>query len=288
MFKKYLMALLVCISPAVLHAAPVKIVAAENFYGELAKEIGGDQVSVDSIINNPDADPHLFSTSPAVSKKIAEAQIIIYNGAGYDAWMDQIIANLDPQRVVIINVADLMGVAKGANPHLWYDPETFPKLANVLAAKLNKFDPQSTSLTEERLNKFMVSYAHLAKQIQAIKDRYQGTAVTATEPVFGYMANALGLNMLGEDFQWKIMNDSEPSPKMIAEYQRLLTEHKVNIVFYNSQVTDPLTDNLRALATQNKIAVIGVSETMPRHEPVMQWLTQEVSSVQAALEKSHP
>lgn len=268
-------------------AAPVNIVAAENFYGELAKEIGGSAVSVQSIISNPDADPHLFTTSPSVSRGLSQAQIIIYNGADYDSWINQMLTNIDKSKVTVINVADLVGVKSGQNPHLWYKPETFPKLAKLLAERINKLAPAATTQTNANLQKFNQEHQQVNQNITTSKAKYAGTQVTATEPVFGYMADALGLKMQGLDFQWKIMNDSEPTPKMIADYQSLLTGKKVKVLFYNNQVSDSITKNMQDLARKNGVAVVGVSETMPANTTINAWLNQEISATDAALAKSH-
>ncbi|RTK96885.1 MAG: cation ABC transporter substrate-binding protein [Neisseriaceae bacterium] len=266
-------------------AAPINIVAAENFYGELAKEIGGKNVAVTSIISNPDADPHLFTTSPSTLKAVSAAQIIIYNGADYDDWMKQILANVDKKKTIIINVADLMNVKSGANPHLWYKPETFPMVAKSIASNLNKLDPQDKDVTQQNLAKFLTDNNKVTQLITVNKQKYQGTPVTATEPVFGYMSDALGLKMYGQDFQWKIMNDSEPTPKMIADYEGLLTNKKVKLLFYNNQVSDSMTKNMQNLAKENGIAVVGVTETMPQDISVNQWLTNEINATSQALAK---
>lgn len=266
-------------------AAPINIVAAENFYGELAKEIGGKNVAVTSIISNPDADPHLFTTSPSTLKAVSAAQIIIYNGADYDDWMKQILANVDKKKTIIINVADLMNVKSGANPHLWYKPETFPMVAKSIASNLNKLDPQDKDVTQQNLAKFLTDNNKITQLITSNKQKYQGTPVTATEPVFGYMSDALGLKMYGQDFQWKIMNDSEPTPKMIADYEGLLTNKKVKVLFYNNQVSDSMTKNMQNLAKENGIAVVGVTEMMPQNISVNQWLTNEINATAQALAK---
>lgn len=273
----------ICLSFNVL-ASPVQIVAAENFYGELAQEIGGKNVSVTSIINNPDADPHLFTTSPQTGKLLAQAQIIIYNGVGYDPWMEQMLSNVDRSKVIIINVGELMKIKSGANPHIWYQPATFPALAKVLSEKINQIDPAAKSVTEKNLQVFLMANRQVVKQIDDIKQSYSGTSVTATEPVFGYMAQAMGLKMKGEDFQWKIMNDSEPTPKMVAGYQGLLNQKQVKIMFYNNQVSDSLTGNMQQLARSNGIKVVGVSETLPKNTKINRWLSNEINATARALQ----
>lgn len=265
-------------------AEPIKVVAAENFYGELAQEIGGKNVTVTSIISNPDADPHLFATSPKTSQSLAQAQIIIYNGADYDSWMEQMLTTVNKSKVIVINVADLMKIKAGANPHIWYQPTTFPTLAKVLSDKLSQLQPTTKPEIEKNLKTFLSGNQQVVQQVAAIKQKFQGTSVTATEPVFGYMAQAMGLNMKGEDFQWKIMNDSEPTPKMVANYQSLLTSKQVKVMFYNNQVSDSLTGNMQKLARSNSIKVVGVSETMPKDTTINKWLSSEISATATALQ----
>lgn len=267
------------------YAAEINIVAAENFYGELAKEIGGNQVSVQSIISSPDADPHLFTTSPSTSKAISTAQIIIYNGADYDSWINQMIAGVDKKKVTIINVADLVGVKSGQNPHLWYKSDAFPKLAKVLADKISIMKPSGATEVNQNLTSFIKDHNTVVKMINITKSKYAGTPVTATEPVYGYMADAMGLKMQGLDFQWKIMNNTDPSPKMIANYQDLITNKKVKVLFYNSQVSDSITKNMQDLAKNNNIPVVGVTETMPANTTINKWLITEVQNTNDALAK---
>ncbi|MFN8787810.1 MAG: metal ABC transporter solute-binding protein, Zn/Mn family [Neisseriaceae bacterium] len=267
------------------YAAEINIVAAENFYGELAKEIGGNQVSVQSIISNPDADPHLFTTSLSTSKAIGQAQIIIYNGADYDSWINQMIARVDKKKVTIINVANLVGVKSGQNPHLWYKPETFPKLAKVLADKISEINPSQAKEVNQNLTTFVKGHDTVVKMINTTKSKYAGTPVTATEPVYGYMADAMGLKMRGIDFQWKVMNDTEPTPKMIADYQSRLTNKQVKVLFYNSQVSDSITKNMQDLAKKNNVPVVGVTETMPANTTINNWLITEIQNTNQALAK---
>ena len=289
MFKKLLLLLVSLFSITYVGAIPINIVSAENFYAELAREIGGNKVKVQSIISNPDADPHLFATSPSTNRALSQAQIIIYNGADYDPWMEQILKNINQKKVIVINVATLIAHKPATiplgemNPHIWYKSETFPLLAKTLAANIIQLNPAAKLQTQTNLKTFLAGNQQVAGLIAQIKAKYAGTAVTATEPVFGYMSEAMGLKMYGIDYQWKIMNGTEPSPKMIAHYQSLLSDKQVKVLFYNSQVSDPMSKNMQALAKKNGIAIIGVTETMPNAMTINAWLSKEVMATAAAL-----
>lgn len=259
------------------------IVAAENFYGDLARQIGGSNVTVTSILANPDDDPHLFETSPSTARTIADAKIIIYNGADYDPWMDKLLSASTAKDRTTIIAADLIGKKSGDNPHLWYDPATLPAIAKALSADLAKRDPANAVHYEANLKAFQISLQAIDKEIADVKKTYAGTEVTATEPVFGYMAEALGLKMLNYDFQVALMNDAEPTATQVAAFENSLKDGSAKILFYNSQVTDEATTRLLDIAKQNKVTVIGVTETEPAGQTIQTWFGGQIDAVQKAL-----
>ncbi|ESW74539.1 cation ABC transporter substrate-binding protein [Mesorhizobium sp. LSJC285A00] len=259
------------------------IVAAENFYGDLARQIGGSNVTVTSILANPDDDPHLFETSPSTARTIADAKIVIYNGADYDPWMDKLLSASTAKDRTTIVAADLIGKKSGDNPHLWYDPATLPAIAKALSADLAKRDPANAVHYEANLKAFQTSLEAIDKEIADVKKTYAGTEVTATEPVFGYMAEALGLKMLNYDFQVALMNDAEPSATQVAAFENSLKDGSAKILFYNSQVTDEATTRLLDIARQNKVTVIGVTETEPAGQTIQTWFGGQIDAVQKAL-----
>ncbi len=270
-------------SHTVFATTTINIVAAENFYGQLAKEIGGKNVNVSSIISNPNADPHLFAISTTTNKQISNAQIIIYNGANYDNWMDQILKSQNGPTV--ISVANLMHMDKpNINPHLWYKPNTMPTLATYLAGLLIKMDTLHKTEYEKNLATFLEENKRVQAKIAQLKAKYSNLSVTATEPVFNYMAEAIGLQMQGMDLQWKIMNDTEPSPKMLSDFLDLLNKHKVQLLFYNNQVTEGTTKNILAYARKNNIPVVGINETMPQNISINSWLMNQLKQTQQALQ----
>jgi zinc/manganese transport system substrate-binding protein len=269
--------------PGLAVAAPIGIVAAENFYGELAGEIGGTHVIVTAILSNPDADPHLFEASPSTARALADADIVIANGADYDPWMEKMLsASPRPNRTELV-AADLTGHKSGDNPHLWYDPPTLPAVAKALAAELEKRNPANAADFAANLAKFDASLQPVAEKIAAIRAAHAGIEVTATEPVFGYMAAALGFKMLNEPFQLAVMNDTEPSPSQVAGLEASLKSGEAKILFYNSQVTDDTTTRLLALAKASHVPVVGVTETAPANTTIPAWFSGQLDAVADAL-----
>src|ERR1700683_3833322 len=174
-------------------ADPVNVVAAENFYGDVATQVGGDKVAVTSILSNPDDDPHLFEASASTAKALAGAKIVIVNGVDYDPWMEKLLsANKSPGRREIL-VAALAHKKTGDNPHLWYNPATVKAVGNSLGVDLAIVDPAHRADYQRGAAAFAASLEPLEAKIAEMRKKYAGQPVTASETVFGYMAGLFGL-----------------------------------------------------------------------------------------------
>jgi zinc/manganese transport system substrate-binding protein len=261
----------------------IAVVAAENFYGDVAQQIGGDAVSVTSILSNPDQDPHLFETSPSAVRDIAAAQVVIQNGIQYDPWMEGLLKVMPRPGRVVITAADLMHRTAGDNPHLWYDPATMPAVAKALAAALTAADPAHADNFDARLKSFLASLQPLDDKVASIRKKYAALPVTATEPVFSYMAAALHLTMLNQRFQLAVMNDTEPSAGEVAAFERDLETRKVRLMFYNKQVSNNLVQHLADLARKSNVPVVGVTETAPPGRSYQDWMLTQLEATEKAL-----
>jgi zinc/manganese transport system substrate-binding protein len=270
--------------PALAADKPLlNVVAAENFYGDVAEQLGGPDVRVTSILSNPDQDPHMFEASPAAARALADATLVIYNGADYDAWVQKLLAATDTPAARIIVAADLMRTQSGDNPHLWYDPNTMSAVAKALSSALIAADPAHEADYRKRLQDFLASLQPLTEKIQHLHDLYAGTPVTATEPVFAYMAQAIGLEDRNQRFQRSIMNDTEPSAKDIAAFQDDLKNRRVKALIYNNQTSDDLTSRLLDLAKASGIPIVGVSETEPADKTYQEWMLGQLTALEKAL-----
>ncbi len=269
--------------PARAASDKITIVAAENFYGDIASQIGGDSVAVTSILSNPNQDPHLFEASPSVARALERARIAIASGADYDPWMEQLMRATRHRGRVDIVVARLVGRKPGDNPHIWYDPQTMLRLASRLAATLERLDPAHAAADRQRLAAFTASVRPIEAQIAALRARLAGTDVTATEPVFGYMFEALGMQVRDRRFQLAVMNDTEPSPAEIAAIENDLHTHRVKLLVYNAQASDPIAARMETIARAAGVPVIGAAETEPPDLTWQQWMMRELDLVARAL-----
>jgi zinc/manganese transport system substrate-binding protein len=259
------------------------IVAAENFYGDVAQQLAGNNTTVSSILSNPDQDPHLFEASPSAARLLSGAAIVIYNGADYDPWMTRLLAATPSPNREIIVVADLVHRKAGDNPHLWYDPATMPVFARALAKSLSDREPSHRNAYAERLRAFLASLQPLDAKIAELHQKFGGIPVTATEPVFGYMAAALGLDMRNGRFQLSVMNSAEPRASDVAAFESDLHKHAVRLLFYNNQASDTASQRLVRIAGQSKIPVVGVTETEPPGKNYQDWMMSELDAIAQAL-----
>jgi zinc/manganese transport system substrate-binding protein len=270
-------------APFPASAGPVRIVAAENFYGDVARQIGGDLVSVTSVMTNPNQDPHVFELTASVARAVSDARIVISSGAGYDPWMDRLLRATSSSGRRAIDVASLVGRKPGDDPHIWYDPATMLALADSLTDALSAADPAHAGIYAGRKTVFVQSLAPVRAAIAALRRAHGGTEVTATEPVFGYVFALLGLHVRNEAFQTAVMNDTEPSAAGIAAFEAGLKAHDVKLLVYNSQVVDPMAQRMRRIAHNSGIPVVAVTETEPPGVDYQHWMLGEIAQVAASL-----
>ena len=251
------------------------IVAAENYYGDVAREIAGDSATIINILTNPNQDPHEFTADAHTAKAVSDANIVIYNGLGYDEWMAKLVAAQSKPGRIVIRVSDLTGTEPGDNPHICYDPRTIPALASKLSELLKK---------PNNLAQFQKEMDSVNAKIAEIKSKYAGTNITATEPVFNDMASALGFRMQNAIFQLAVMNGTEPSAQATAAFEQSLRSHTVKLLVYNSQVTNPASDRMRSIAKESGIPVVGITETEPPDQNYSDWMLSELNTIEYALE----
>ena len=263
----------------------VSVVAAENVYGDIAAQIGGSRVRLTSILSNPNADPHLYEPGTRNGLAVAEAQLVIQNGLGYDAFMQRLEEASPSKHRVVVTIADALGIrGRNANPHLWYD---IPKLGAIVAAianGLSQVDPVGKAAYAAGAKRFLARCTALRAEVRSIRSRFAGTPVAYTEPVPGYLLAAAHLrNLAPSSFTRAIEDGSEPSPAALAAMTGLIDGRTIKALLYNSQTVSPITERVRAAAVARQIPVVGVSETLPPHLDYQQWQLQQARALATAL-----
>jgi zinc/manganese transport system substrate-binding protein len=263
----------------------VAVVAAENFWGNIAEQIGGATVQVTSIITSSDTDPHEYESNARDGAAIAGADFVIQNGAGYDDFINKLLATTPKSHREVLNVASVVGAGHDANPHLWYNPDYVLKAAQAIQAQLAKEDPSHAAAYRSNLATFRQGEQQVVDVIDRIKSGYGGQAIAYTERVPGYLVDAAGLRLLTPaSFSQAIEDDTDPSPADIAAFDVALKDHTVKALLYNAQVTSPTTQRIKDLAASSGVPLVGVTETMPPGAKDFQtWQTDQAKALLAAL-----
>jgi zinc/manganese transport system substrate-binding protein len=263
----------------------LQIVAAENFWGSLVSQLGGDRVQVTSIVSDPNADPHEYSSSTKNARAFATANYVVLNGVGYDDWANKLLsAQPEPQRKVL-TVANLVGKKVGDNPHLWYNPA----YVNTAVAQMDKdliaLDPANKTYYQERLKNLDLSLSGYQNRVKSIKQQFGGTKVAATEDIFAYLANAAGLDLISPPaFIQAVAEGNDPPTDSVVQFQQQLQSGQVKVLAYNQQTVTPLTTSIKQLAAQQNIPIIGITETVQPPDTTFQdWMNAELIDLENAL-----
>jgi zinc/manganese transport system substrate-binding protein len=271
---------------ALLAATQIHVVAAENFWGSLATQLGGNRVQVTSVITNPATDPHDYEPSAVDARTMAGAQMAIVNGVGYDPWAGKLIAANPVKRRVVLTVGDLVGVKAGGNPHRWYSPSNVQQVISAIVADYSKLDPKDAAYfraQKSRLEtKGLAQYKNL---IATIRRRYHGVAVGASESIFAPLAQALGLNLITPySFLKAISEGTEPTAADKTTIDRQIAKKQIKVWVFNSQNSTPDVARITEAARKKGIAIATITETLsPASATFEQWQVRQLKALLLAL-----
>lgn len=264
----------------------VDVVAAENVWGDIARQIAGTALTVTSIISRPDQDPHEYESTLGDAASVAHARLVIRNGAGYDTFIDKLLTTAPGSGRAVLTVADVVGVhGSGANPHLWYRPAYVASTARALADAMGRIAPGRVPLLQRNLAAFLAGESRVADVVARIRAKYAGEYIAYTEPVAAYLTQDAGLRLgIPASYARAIEDGTDPSPLDDAAFKQALAGHKVRVLIYNGQVTDPATADAKRVAEKNGVPVVGVTETLPPAQPDFQsWQLAQARALLGAL-----
>ncbi|WP_144762825.1 metal ABC transporter solute-binding protein, Zn/Mn family [Curtobacterium sp. 9128] len=268
----------------------IKVVASTNVYGGIVAAIGGSDVDVTSILSNPSQDPHSFEASPRTQLAVSKADLLIENGGGYDDYMDTLRKSTDSD-AKLINVVKLSGLQKPGedefNEHVFYSYPTMVTFVDEVAADLGDEAPSKKSTFDGRAADLKQQLEGLESQTAAVKQQYAGDRVAYTEPVPGYLFDAMGLvNATPEAFSEAIEEGDDVPPAALNDTIKLVSGgDRVKLLAYNEQTSSPETEQVQKAAEQNDVPVVGVTETLPSGKDYVQWQQDNIDAVKAALAK---
>ena len=267
----------------------IQVVAAENFWGSLVSQIGGTHVNVLSVVSDPNADPHEYTSNTSTAQAISKADYIIINGAGYDTWAENLISAGTKSNVKILNVADLLGKKEGDNPHFWYNINYTNQVVSQMQRDLSSIDSSNSAYYQQQytsLNSSLAKYQGLAADI---KQKFGGTQIAGTEDIVEYLANSTGLDVVSpHSFMAAVAEGNDPSAADVATFENQIQGKvsgvNVTVLVYNQQTVTPLTESVKAMAAQNGIPTVAITETIqPPNVSFQDWMYSELISLENAL-----
>jgi len=267
-------------------SSTVQVVAAENFWGSIARQIGGGHANVVSLITNPETDPHSYEPTPNDARTVAVATYVIENGAGYDPWVDRLVSANPVSGRSVLNVADLNGIAEGGNPHMWYSPSYVLRVADRIAADLGKLDPAGAGYFDSQRRQFEQAGLQRYNELRSsIRNKYSGVPVAASESIFAYLAADLKLDLVTPaGFMKAISEGTDPTAQDKQTFDQQVTQRQVKVFVYNRQNAVPDVDAVKRKAEAEGIPVVAITETLdPASASFQDWQVAELQALQRAL-----
>lgn len=260
----------------------IEVAASVNQWGTVAKALGGDNVNVTSIINSTNVDAHDYEPTTSDIAKLQKAQVIIVNGAGYDAWA---VKATQTANATIVNAAEIGGVNDGENPHVWFSADVRKAVAQAIteayeqadAAKKNDFDKMNDQWTAEENN--------VESKIAEVKQKTDGLAYAATESVASYLAEDMGLaDATPSGYARATANESEPTPTDIKQFTDALKAGEIKLLVVNTQEESELTDKITDAAKSVEVPMVELTEQMPeQYDSLTAWMEGLVDAFSQAI-----
>jgi zinc/manganese transport system substrate-binding protein len=263
----------------------INVVAGENFWGSIASQLGGSHVNVTSIVSDPNADPHQYESNNNDARAFAQAQYVILNGAGYDNWGQQLLSANPVSGRKVFTVADLLGKHEGDNPHFWYNPDDVEQVANRITSDYQSLDPKDSAYFAQQRQAFETALTAYHQRLSEIKNKFAGQKVGATESIFVYLANYLGLNLISPpEFMQAVAEGNDPPADTVVTFEQQIQQKQITVLVFNVQTVTPVTDHLKQLAAAQGIPLVPVSETIqPPDASFQDWQTAQFLQLQNAL-----
>ncbi len=265
------------------------VVAAENFWGSIASQLGGSKVAVTSIIVNPDTDPHSYEPTASDAVAVARSRMAIVTGMGYDPWASQLIAANTSASRRVLTVGNLLGLKEGDNPHQWYSPASVQRVIAAIVADYQRLDPKEAAYFARRQSMFESdALAPYHRLIGEIRSRYAGVPVGYSESIFQPLGQALGLRLMTPNGFANAIAEGSDVSAADAKLVEAQTQHRqIKVWVYNKQNATPEVQRVNQLARRAGIPVTTITETLsPASASFQQWQDAELSALARALHQA--
>lgn len=260
----------------------IEVVASVNQWGTVAKTLGGDNVNVTSIINSTNVDAHDYEPTTSDIAKLQKAQVIIVNGAGYDAWA---VKAAQSTKATVVNAAEVGGVQDGDNPHVWFSADVRKAMAQAITDAYAKADSAKKSDFDKLNDQWMTEEGNVEGKIAEVKQKSDGLAYAATESVASYLAEDMGLaDATPSGYAQATANESEPTPTDIKQFTDALKAGEIKLLVVNTQEESELTGKITNAAKSANVPMVNLTEQMPgQYDSLTAWMESLVDAFSKAI-----
>lgn len=249
----------------------IEVVASVNQWGTVAKTLGGDNVNVTSIINSTNVDAHDYEPTTSDIAKLQKAQVIIVNGAGYDAWA---VKAAQSANATIVNAAAVGGVNDGENPHVWFSADVRKAVAQAITEAYERADAAKKSDFDKLHDQWKSEENNVESKIAEVKQKSDGLAYAATESVASYLAEDMGLtDATPSGYARATASESEPTPTDIKQFTDALKAGEIKLLVVNTQEESELTGKITNAAKSANVPMVNLTEQMPeQYDSLTAWM----------------
>lgn len=273
--------------PANCPGEVLDVVVSVAQWGAIVDQLGGDCTTVTTVLGSGAGDPHDHEASTSDIAAFEDADLVVYNGLGYDGWAADATAGVSP-RPVVVDVAEVAGARTGDDPHLWYEPELVPRFADAVTAALSELSADAAPYLQQQRQLFTTELQPYVEALARLRDVSAGRTYGATEPVFDRTARAVGLtDATPAGYRSAVGNEGEPSPGDLAEFQAALADGGIGVLVYNTQTEGSLPEQLRTAADEAGVPVVEVTESSPDDDgSFVEWQVDQLERLSDALEEA--
>ena len=263
----------------------IPVVASTNVWASVASAVGGNEVDVRAIVADPAGDPHSHRVSAKDAAQLRGAQLVVFNGGGYDDFVRQALGDGDDGRGPrLVEAFELRPDKAAENEHVWYDLPTVAMVAGEIAAQLSQLRPEAKAAFVANADAFDAKLDELEGKVSDLGTASGGRSAGATEPVAHYLLQAAKLtDATPEEFVEAIEEETDPPAAAVAQVQRLVSERRITVLVHNPQTETPVVTDLVAQAHAAGIPVVDMTETLPDGQDYLTWMGNQIKALSEAL-----
>jgi zinc/manganese transport system substrate-binding protein len=237
-----------------------RVIAAETFLHDIAQNVAGSRLAVDSLLQ-PMVDPHEYQPKPRDVTRLAQSQVLIVNGLGYESWLQKTLDTLSGSRLVIVATKGLVPLTEAsgggatADPHMWMDPLNVIGYVTQIRDGLTQADPQGKDIYSANAQAYIAQLKDLDAWVKtevALLPPDQRLLVT-NHDALGYFANAYGFSLVGAVIP-SVTADAAPSARQMVDLIHAINASRARAIFLDLGESQKLAQQISG---ETKVKVVA-------------------------------